>query len=295
MTGNRRTLPLFRLPLAFALAASIVACSDRPPADNTAGSAAAVSSEPEIRLDVPFVPTPHEIVASMLEMGEVGPEDHVIDLGSGDGRIVIAAVRDRGVRSAEGIDLDPQRVMEAQENAVAAGVDDRTHFEQGDLFDKDFSKATVLTLYLTQDINLRLRPRILETLAPGSRVVSHVFDMGAWVPDRQAEMGSVSIYAWTVPSRIEGRWAMTLQGTSIGTLDFEQSFQMIGGTVRMDGEELPILRGRIDGHQVSFQMGEFMLSGSIDGDNMTLSADDGTQWKATRGSRASITTTTTPP
>lgn len=282
MTGHRRTSPSFRLPLTFALAAMITACGD-PPTERTAiGSDATVSAEPELRLDVPFVPTPHEIVASMLEMGEVGPDDHLIDLGSGDGRIVIAAVRDRGARSAEGIDLDPERVSEALENATAAGVSERTSFEQGDLFGKDFSAATVLTLYLTQDINLRLRPRILETLAPGSRVVSHVFDMGAWVPDRQAEMGSVSIYAWTVPTRVEGRWEMTLGGEPFGTLQFEQSFQMIGGTASVAAEEIPILRGRVDGEQVSFQMGEFALSGSIEGNRMLLSAEDGTKWEAIR-------------
>ncbi len=292
MTGHRRTFHLFHMPLAFALAATITACSDRTPASATSGSTSAVTPEPEIRLDVPFVPTPYEIVASMLEMGEVGPEDHLIDLGSGDGRIVIAAVRDRGARSAEGIDLDPQRVAEAQENALAAGVADRTSFEQGDLFDKDFSAATVLTLYLTQDINLRLRQRILETLAPGSRVVSHVFDMGAWVPDRQAPMGSVNIYAWTVPTRVEGHWELTREGEAFGTLEFEQSFQMIGGTATMDGNEIPVFRGRVEGSRVSFQIAEHVLAGDVVGDRMTLSAEDGSNWQALRTSSPAETPTT---
>ncbi len=292
MTGHRRTLTSLRLPLAFALAAGLAGCGDRPPDDTTSVSAAAVSSEPEFRLDVPFVPSPHEIVASMLEMGEVGPADHVIDLGSGDGRIVIAAVRDRGARSAEGIDLDPQRVTEARDNAVAAGVDDRTRFEQRNLFEKDFSNATVLTLYLTQDINLRLRPRILDTLAPGSRIVSHVFDMGAWVPDRQAEMGSVNIYAWTVPTRVEGRWEVTRESEASGTLELEQSFQMIGGTASHEAEALAILRGRVNGAQVSFQLGKHVLSGRVDGDRMTFSAEDGARWEAVRTSSPSNTTST---
>lgn len=292
MTGHRRTLRLFHLPLALALAATITACGDRTPEGATSGSTSAVTPEPEIRLDVPFVPTPYEIVANMLEMGEVGPEDHLIDLGSGDGRIVIAAVRDRGARSAEGIDLDPQRVAEAQENALAAGVADRTSFEQGDLFDKDFSAATVLTLYLTQDINLRLRQRILETLAPGSRVVSHVFDMGAWVPDRQAPMGSVNIYAWTVPTRVEGHWELTREGEAFGTLEFEQSFQMIGGTATIDGNEIPVFRGRVDGNRVGFQIAEHVLVGNVDGDRMTLSAEDGSNWQALRTSSPAETPTT---
>lgn len=292
MTGHRRTLRLFHLPLALALAATITACGDRTPEGATSGSTSAVTPEPEIRLDVPFVPTPYEIVANMLEMGEVGPEDHLIDLGSGDGRIVIAAVRDRGARSAEGIDLDPQRVAEAQENALAAGVADRTSFEQGDLFDKDFSAATVLTLYLTQDINLRLRQRILETLAPGSRVVSHVFDMGAWVPDRQAPMGSVNIYAWTVPTRVEGHWELTREGEAFGTLEFEQSFQMIGGTATIDGNEIPVFRGQADGNRVGFQIAEHVLVGNVDGDRMTLSAEDGSNWQALRTSSPAETPTT---
>lgn len=282
MIGHRRTLQLFSLLLAFALAATTTACGDRPSERATTADSASVAPEPGIELDVPFVPTPHAIVARMLEMGAVGRVDHLIDLGSGDGRIVIAAVRDRGARSAEGIDLDPQRVAEAEANAIAAGVADRTRFEQGDLFDKDFSAATVLTLYLTPEINLRLRPRILETLPPGSRVVSHVFDMGAWVPDQQAAIGSVNIYAWTIPARIEGTWELVRTGQPSGTLELEQSFQMVGGKATLQGQEVPIFRGRVDGHRVSFQSAAGSITGSIEGERMTLTFEDGTNWQASR-------------
>jgi SAM-dependent methyltransferase len=292
MIGHRRTLPLFSLLLAFALSATTTACGDRPTELATTADSASAAPEPGIELDVPFVPTPHEIVARMLEMGAVGRIDHLIDLGSGDGRIVIAAVRDRGARSAEGIDLDPQRVAEAEENAVAAGVADRTRFEQGDLFDKDFSAATVLTLYLTPEINLRLRPRILETLPPGSRVVSHVFDMGAWVPDQQAAIGSVNIYAWTIPARIEGAWELVRTGQPSGTLELEQSFQMVGGKATLEGQEVPIFRGRVDGHRVSFQSAVGTITGNIDDDRMTLTFDDGTIWQASRKSERSEGATT---
>ena len=284
MIGHRLILPMFYLLLTLTLAAATTACGDRPSEQATRADPATAAPEPVIELDVPFVPTPHEIVARMLELGAVGPGDNLIDLGSGDGRIVIAAVRDRGARSAEGIDLDPQRVAEAEENAIAAGVADRTRFEQGDLFDKDFSAATVLTLYLTPEINLRLRPRILETLLPGSRVVSHVFDMGAWVPDQQASMGSVNIYAWIVPARIEGRWHLVREGELSGIVELEQSFQMVGGTATLEEQEIPIFRGRVDGHRVSLQIGERTVTGIVDGERMTLAADDGTNWQASRES-----------
>jgi ribosomal protein L11 methylase PrmA len=144
-----------------------------------------------------FVPTPEPVVDAMMQLADVHEGDVLYDLGCGDGRLVIAAAR-RGARKAVGVDIDPQRIAEAQANARAAGVADQVTFVQGDLFQVDFSDATVVTLYLLPDLNLRLRPKILA-LAPGTRVVSHAFDMGDWKPDRTKEVEGKEVFLWTVP------------------------------------------------------------------------------------------------
>jgi SAM-dependent methyltransferase len=155
------------------------------------------TESPTRRPDVIYVPTPRAVVEEMLRLADVQSDDLVYDLGSGDGRIVIAAARDRGARGI-GIDIDPRRVREATENAKIAGVSDRVEFRQQDLFETDFSDATVITLYLLPDLNLKLRPKILQ-LKPGTRVVSHSFDMGDWKPEQVVEVDGRTIYYWTVP------------------------------------------------------------------------------------------------
>jgi SAM-dependent methyltransferase len=152
--------------------------------------------------DVHYVPTPEPVVARMLDLARVRPGDVVYDLGCGDGRIVVEAAR-RGARKAVGVDLDPERVAEARENVRAAGVQDRARIVEGDLFEQDLSDATVVTLYLLPELNLRLRPKLLE-LKPGTRIVSHAFDMGDWKPERQAEVAGKTVYLWTVPARGAG-------------------------------------------------------------------------------------------
>jgi SAM-dependent methyltransferase len=152
--------------------------------------------------DVHYVPTPEPVVARMLDLARVRPGDVVYDLGCGDGRIVVEAAR-RGARKAVGVDLDPERVAEARENVRAAGVQDRASIVEGDLFEQDLSDATVVTLYLLPELNLRLRPKLLE-LKPGTRIVSHAFDMGDWKPERQAEVAGKTVYLWTVPARGAG-------------------------------------------------------------------------------------------
>jgi SAM-dependent methyltransferase len=147
-------------------------------------------------IDVPFVPTPEEVVEGMLRLANVKRGDVVYDLGSGDGRIVIAAAK-RGARGV-GIDIDPQRVAEASRNANTAKVADRVRFLNQDLFDSDLGEATVVTLYLLPRLNLKLRPKLLAELKPGTRIVSHGFDMGDWKPDRVAEVGHTTIYLWTI-------------------------------------------------------------------------------------------------
>lgn len=150
--------------------------------------------------DVIFVPTPHEVVDDMLRLANVRKGDILYDLGSGDGRIAIAAAKKYGVR-AVGIDIDPERIREATENARKAGVTNLVEFRQQDLFKADFREATVITLYLLPDLNVKLRPRLWEELKPGTRIVSHQFDMGTWKPDKRLESNGRVVYFWTIPAK----------------------------------------------------------------------------------------------
>lgn len=160
--------------------------------------APALAQLTEPRLDVPYVPTPQPIVDKMLDLAKVGKRDVLFDLGCGDGRIVISAARDRGARGT-GIDINPVRIEEAKQNAAAAGVADKVNFRVGDLFKTDFSKATVVTLYLLPDINRKLRPQLWRQLKVGTRVVSHDFDMGdEWPPEKVERVGNKTVYLWTI-------------------------------------------------------------------------------------------------
>lgn len=170
-----------------------------------AGSTAFQAADPKVEAparqpDVVFVPTPHEVVDAMLKLAEVRDGDILYDLGSGDGRIPIAAAKKFKVR-AVGIDIDPQRIREANANARAAGVTDEVAFRQEDLFQADFSDATVVTLYLLDSLNEKLRPKLLKELKPGTRIVSHVFRMGDWEPEQTQQAGGSTIYRWTIPQR----------------------------------------------------------------------------------------------
>ena len=161
-----------------------------------AQATAATAATP--RLDVPYVPTPQEVVDKMLDLAKVGKNDTLFDLGCGDGRIVVTAAKERGARGT-GIDIDPTRIAEAKENAKKAGVSDRAQFRVGDLFKTDFSTATVVTLYLLPTINARLRPQLWKQLKVGTRVVSHAFDMGSeWPAEKTVEVDGRTIYYWTI-------------------------------------------------------------------------------------------------
>jgi cyclopropane fatty-acyl-phospholipid synthase-like methyltransferase len=149
--------------------------------------------------EVPYVPTPPEVVDQMLKMAHVTKNDYVIDLGSGDGRIVIAAAKQYGARGI-GIDINPERIAEANKNAKDAGVEQLVEFRQGDLFKADLSKATVVTMYLLTNVNRRLRPKLFKELKPGTRIVSHAFDMGEWKAERTAEVGYRKVFFWTIPA-----------------------------------------------------------------------------------------------
>jgi 23S rRNA G2445 N2-methylase RlmL len=150
--------------------------------------------------DVIYVPTPYEVVDEMLRLANVKKGDVLYDLGSGDGRIPVTAAKKFGVR-AVGIDIDPQRIKEATENAKKHGVGKLVTFKQEDLFKTDFKDATVVTLYLLPDLNVKLRPRLLSELRPGTRIVSHQFDMGTWKPEKKVELNGRVVYLWTVPER----------------------------------------------------------------------------------------------
>ncbi len=151
-------------------------------------------------LDVPYVPTPQSVVDKMLDVARVTGEDYLIDLGSGDGRILIAAAKRFGAKGM-GVEIDAARVQEAKTNAVNARVEDKVEFRKEDLFQTDLSKATVVTMYLLPRVNLQLRPRLLNELRPGTRVVSHSFDMGDWKPDQKIRVDGRTIYLWIVPER----------------------------------------------------------------------------------------------
>ncbi len=150
--------------------------------------------------DVPFEPSPPHVVDQMLKLAEVRKSDVVYDLGCGDGRIVITAAKQYGARGV-GIDIDPQRIAESQENARAAGVADRVTFRNEDLFEADISGATVVTLFLWPEVNLKLRPKLLRDLKPGTRVVSYYWNMGDWVPEKDLEIDGHPVYLWIVPAR----------------------------------------------------------------------------------------------
>jgi ribosomal protein L11 methylase PrmA len=167
----------------------------------------AAAQEPEVQKDVPYVPTPPEVVERMLKLGKAKKGDIHYDLGCGDGRIVITAVQKFGAARGTGYDIDPERIKEADENAVNAGVTDKVKFVQGNLFDADFRDATLVTLYLLPEVNMRLRPKLLKDLKVGSRIVSHQFDMGDWEADDQIQMEWRTVYVWTVTAEAKAKYA----------------------------------------------------------------------------------------
>lgn len=206
--------------------------------------------------DVIYVPTPQDVVDSMLKMAAVKPGEMVYDLGCGDGRIVVTAARDFGARGI-GVDIDPQRIAESLENVKTAGVGDRVQIKQADLFEMNISDADVICLYLLPSLNLRLRPRILDELRPGTRIVSHSFDMGDWPADQQIEGGEEgqSVFFWVVPAKVAGDWALAMPGGEQGKLSLTQEFQKVNGTLTVGGRTVPIAEGRLKGGTFTFTFG----------------------------------------
>lgn len=246
-------------------------------------------------LDVPYVPTPQLVVDRMLELAGVQPGDYVIDLGSGDGRIVISAAKMGAM--GHGIDLDPQRIKEARANAESENVTDRVMFMREDIFETDFSDANVITMYLLTSVNRKLRPRLLETLEPGTRVVSHSFDMGEWEPDVtesiETQTGSRhTIYYWVIPARVDGSWNWSV-GNSTFSAQIDQRFQNISVSVNRDGSAWTVEEATLNGERISIIMTNgslrYVLSGrasggSIDGTAQVHQGDTTTkaQWNGRR-------------
>ena len=200
--------------------------------------------------DVIWMPTGGELVTLMLKTAKVAPNDLVYDLGAGDGKIAIAAAKEFGARSI-GIEFNPDMAAFAQRNAVRAGVGDRVKIINGDIFKEDFSKATVVTLYLLPDLNLKLRPILLK-MKPGTRVVSHAFTMGDWEADQEIEAGQRG-YFWLVPANVAGDWVIDgIETQNKVVLNLVQRYQRIGGSLTVGGKTQPILNPSLEGDKLSF-------------------------------------------
>lgn len=261
------------------------------------GPAAAQKTRP----DAPFIPTPPAVVAEMLRVAAVGAYDVVYDLGSGDGRIVIAAAKRHGAR-ATGVEYDPRLVAVSRRNAGAAGVADRVRFLEGDLFKVDLSPATVVTVYLLPDVNRKLRDKLLAELRPGTRVVAHDFDMESWRPDRVESFyapekhngrgGESRVLLWIVPAEVRGAWRLesaALPAPGEVQLALGQNFQRIEGEATLGGLSAtlrePALRGVLIRFSLDLGAGPLAFAGEVRGDEMvgTARGAAGTwPWRATR-------------
>jgi SAM-dependent methyltransferase len=259
---------MFRLMLVLLLAFPM------PPAFAQAVKAPAPAYEPTVGQegkDVVWVPTPQIVVDKMLDLAKVTKDDFVMDLGSGDGRTVITAAK-RGAR-AMGVEYNPNMVELSKRNAQKEGVTERVQFVKADLFETDFSKATVITMFLLPDINLKLRPKILA-MKPGTRVVSNTFTMGDWKPDETAELGAggkgscneswCTALFWVVPAKVAGSYK-----TPQGDLVLKQSFQMLTGSLRTR-EKTVALEGRVRGEEISFKAGGKEYHGRLNGKQLEL-------------------------
>lgn len=237
--------------------------------------------------DVVWVPTAQALVDRMLDLAQVTPNDYVIDLGSGDGRTVIAAAK-RGAR-ALGIEYNPEMVELSRRNAAQAGVGDKAAFAQADLFETDLSQAAVITLFLLPDINLKLRPKLLA-LRPGTRIVSNSFTMGEWAADEAVSAGSeegcatyCTAYLWIVPAQVDGTWRLPQ-----GELALKQTFQTIAGTLKSAAGSVRLRDGRLRGDRISFTAAGVRYTGRVNGNTIEGTVNHGGKpgpWSATRAGK----------
>jgi hypothetical protein len=232
--------------------------------------------------DVVWVPTPQILVDKMLDLAKIIPQDFLIDLGSGDGRTVITAAK-RGIR-ALGIEYNPDMVSLSRQNAEKEGVSDKAQFTETDLFEFDFSKATVITMFLLPDINMRLRPKLLD-LKPGTRIVSNTFTMQDWLFDDTATTSDTdtrwnTAFLWIVPAKVDGNWKLTE-----GELTLTQEFQMISGTLKTGSKSVDITGGKLRGNEITFTAGSDIYTGIVDVskiEGMVTSGGNNKKWSATR-------------
>lgn len=238
-------------------------------------------AQPAPNLDVPYVPTPQQVVDRMLEIAKVTAKDFVMDLGCGDGRMLVTAASKYGSRGF-GVDLNPVRIKEATENAQKANVADKVKFEVRNLFDTPIKDADVLTMYLLPSVNLQLRPRILDEMKPGSRIVSHAFNMGEWTADQNENVDGREVYFWVVPAKLEGKWTIT-DGESKIALDLKQTFQMLEGSAET-GAAKGKAQGRIAGEEVRISValnGQTKIyAGRLSGGKLTPMG--GASWSASK-------------
>ena len=231
--------------------------------------------------DVIWVPTPDAAVDRMLLLARVTPNDVVVDLGSGDGKIVIAAAKRFGARS-RGVEYSPDLVETSRRNARIDGVANRARFVQGDMFEADFRDATVVTLYLLTTLNLKLRPKLLD-MRPGTRVVSHVFRMGDWEPDETAKTGASEIYLWVVPAKVGGRWRVEIRDGAAFELALEQRYQRVAARILGGDAPLRVTGVQLAGSELRVALAGAgatrTLTGRVDGDRID-GADGG--WRAVR-------------
>ena len=229
--------------------------------------------------DVVWVPTSQSLVDKMLDMAQLTPQDRLVDLGSGDGRLVITAAK-RGA-SARGIEFNPDMVALSKRQAEAEGVAGRASFEHADIFESDFSDATVVTLFLLPTLNLKLRPVLLDMPA-GTRIVANSFDMGDWEPDETADvtddcLAHCTALKWTVPAKVAGNWQMNGK-----TLELRQNFQILEGTLSEGASAQPLADARLDGTRIQFTIGQDQYTGEVDGQGMAGLVNGSRSWKATR-------------
>jgi len=254
-----------------------------------------MDTERSVKLDAPFLPTPNYVIAEILSKARVGKDDILYDLGSGDGRIVIEAARQTGCR-AVGIEIDADLVDDSRQNAARAGVQDRVRFIVADIFTEDFSEATVLTLYMGSHVNLRLRPKLLRDLKPGTRVASYTFDMGEWKPDNVSTFGKEDAYFWIIPANASGKWRWIEGKGKSNTqweLEVKQIFQEIAGEVTYREKRFPLQGGKITGTEIRFALdgspfgkgAPVEFTGRIQGNVIKGTINSGISrrtWKATR-------------
>lgn len=303
-TGGQ--VSLFGARAVAALARAVVA-------GTLAAAGVATASEPH----VPYVPTAPNVVEAMLSIASVGPQDYVVDLGSGDGRIVIAAASRHGARGL-GVELDANLVERARKRSIEAGVGDRVEFRADNLFIADISRATVLTLYLFPSVNIQLRPRLFSELKPGTRVVSHDFDMELWQPDAQVTVPvpdkpygapESHVYFWVIPANAAGTWAgrvVSESGIVEFRAEFSQTFQVLSGKAQLGADAGDVRGGSLRGEVVRFALDAEVagrpvrheFEGRVEGDvvsgKVTSSGGLMRDWSARRIQHAAINTSPRP-